>query len=411
MNILFIVPEKIGDNTSSGVSTYTDFLSHELTKKGHNVTVLFQCDENIEYTKKSIIHLVPLWEHPKTGTNFFFRLTRKIFSKNFPKLIHHIAWNLSVFYFVQEQTRQFDIIECPEWGASTLLLSIFTRIPTIVRLHRGWYLYKIDNNLKISIDDWLVIILEFFTISKATGLTAPSSFIFKKYKQLLFWNDISNKIHQIIPNGVGAITSPRKKFSLVLPKKYFLFASRIETAKGVFLLVDAFARIASEFPQTNLVIVGKSVEMIEGSSQKSSKDSLIELIEKKCLTNQVIMFESVLQADLVPFYRNCMFLVLPSMNNENFPMSLLEAQQFNKPLLGSNAGGIPEIIKEGKNGLLFESNNSKMLGDKIRILLQNEKIRLKISKYIATHKSQFSIENTTKKTIQFYLEFINHRKN
>ena len=62
------------------------------------------------------------------------------------------------------------------------------------------------------------------------------------------------------------------------------------------------------------------------------------------------------------------FSVYPSECNENCPFSVLESQMYLTPVIGSNIGGIPELIQVGKTGELFEAGNSDDLYNKIRML-------------------------------------------
>lgn len=64
--------------------------------------------------------------------------------------------------------------------------------------------------------------------------------------------------------------------------------------------------------------------------------------------------------------------VYPSEWYENCPFSVIESQMLGTPVIASNMGGIPELIEEGKTGLLFQAGNAKDLESKLRYLLENE---------------------------------------
>lgn len=63
--------------------------------------------------------------------------------------------------------------------------------------------------------------------------------------------------------------------------------------------------------------------------------------------------------------RNARFTVYPSEWYENCPFSVMESQMYGTPVLGSDIGGIPELIKAGETGELFESGNAEELREKI----------------------------------------------
>ena len=71
--------------------------------------------------------------------------------------------------------------------------------------------------------------------------------------------------------------------------------------------------------------------------------------------------------------------VSPSEIYENCPFSVIESQKYGTPVIGSRMGGIPELIKEGETGLLFEAGNSLDLTEKIKYII-DDKILEKIHK-------------------------------
>lgn len=69
--------------------------------------------------------------------------------------------------------------------------------------------------------------------------------------------------------------------------------------------------------------------------------------------------------------RRARFVVVPSEWYENYPMSVLEAMACGTPVIGAAIGGIPEIVADGKNGLLFPSGDAEALATKIEYLLDH----------------------------------------
>jgi glycosyltransferase involved in cell wall biosynthesis len=79
------------------------------------------------------------------------------------------------------------------------------------------------------------------------------------------------------------------------------------------------------------------------------------------------------------FFDKIDVLILPS-RREGLPEVILESFSFGIPVIASNVGGIPEIVKENYNGFLFESENVNQLIEKIEFIEKNPKIILEISK-------------------------------
>ncbi len=72
--------------------------------------------------------------------------------------------------------------------------------------------------------------------------------------------------------------------------------------------------------------------------------------------------------DLDKLIRNAVCTVYPSEWYENNPFSVMESQERLVPVIGADIGGIPELIRDGVDGKLFESGNSEALADAIKEL-------------------------------------------
>ena len=98
-------------------------------------------------------------------------------------------------------------------------------------------------------------------------------------------------------------------------------------------------------------------------------------------------------------YQNMDALIVPSLD-EAFPTVILEAMAFQKPVIASNAGGIPEIVKDEVTGLLFKRGDFMDLASKVELLLDDDfKQRLVTNAYLNV-KTNFLIDEANQKIIQ-----------
>jgi glycosyltransferase involved in cell wall biosynthesis len=81
---------------------------------------------------------------------------------------------------------------------------------------------------------------------------------------------------------------------------------------------------------------------------------------------------------LFEFYKNCRMLVMPSLWYEGFPGVILEAMAHGRPVVCSRIGGLPEIVEDGKTGLLFEPGNPDDLVEKIQYLWERPEISIQM---------------------------------
>jgi glycosyltransferase involved in cell wall biosynthesis len=121
-------------------------------------------------------------------------------------------------------------------------------------------------------------------------------------------------------------------------------------------------------------------------------DSLKSLVRASGLEGQITW--AGYQEDPTPFYAACDVVVIPSTVSEGLPMVALEAMQLGVPVIGSNVGGIPEIVREGLNGFLFPPKNALALADCIQRISSDSGLhgRLKAAAR-ASVDGRFSIEN------------------
>ena len=138
--------------------------------------------------------------------------------------------------------------------------------------------------------------------------------------------------------------------------------SRVEKQKGQHLVLDAMNISCN---QMQLCIIGHVMS-------EEYKDELIINAKIYHLTNYLKFINFVdSPMSYMPFFD---LVILPTYE-ETFGLVAAEAMIMGVPVIGSNAGGVPEIISYGKNGLLFETKNASDLSKKIDMLYENRALR------------------------------------
>lgn len=124
---------------------------------------------------------------------------------------------------------------------------------------------------------------------------------------------------------------------------YFLYFGRIEKLKGLGTLISTF-----EKTKHKLIIVGDG--------------SYLPDVLKRIVTIPNISYEGFKQnEELMSCISNAMAVVVPSEWYENCPMNVLEAKALGRPVIGSNIGGIPELIRDNIDGYIFEPGDTSGL--------------------------------------------------
>jgi glycosyltransferase involved in cell wall biosynthesis len=130
---------------------------------------------------------------------------------------------------------------------------------------------------------------------------------------------------------------------------YILYFGRLSAEKGIKTLFSAWLQ---QKRKSKLKVVGTGDLFNELNSISTKNDSI-----------EMLGFKS--GEELNSLIREASFIIVPSEWYENNPLTIIEAYANGKPVIGSNVGGIPEIINDGITGLLFEMGSVKDLSEKI----------------------------------------------
>lgn len=135
-------------------------------------------------------------------------------------------------------------------------------------------------------------------------------------------------------------------------KNYVLYFGRYSEEKGIETLVEA----CKELPDIQFVFAGTGPleGMLAGIPNVKN-----------------VGFKTGIE--LEQLIREALFSIYPSEWYENCPFSVMESQMYGTPVIGSNIGGIPELITPGVTGELFESGNKSEMINVIKKMWDNEK--------------------------------------
>lgn len=238
--------------------------------------------------------------------------------------------------------------------------------------------------------------------------------ILSENKNKIILNEIFSTVDRVIvlsPSWVRLIncTFPNNVFSLQVlwnpcpkvnrcintRKKQILFAATIIERKGYITLLQAFGKIAPLFPDWKLVCAGNG-------DIKHGKQVASEL----CIDNQVEWLGWITGDLKEKVFQESSIYCLAS-KGEGFPMSILDAWAYGIPCVMTPVGGLPDIVKDGENGLLFPIGDSDTLAEKLSFLMRNEDVRKTL--VVGADKwvyGDLSEENITHKLEQIYVSLM-----
>lgn len=175
-----------------------------------------------------------------------------------------------------------------------------------------------------------------------------------------------------------------------------LFVGRQTTHKGLPYLIEAFSKFVRYHTSYKLVLVG---EQLEGRIDSS----LVELSRKLGIENKVEFTGRVHDADVRRLMAKSRCLVLPSLA-ESFGMAILEAMASGTPVIASDVGGIPELVRDKYNGLLVPPAKTDRLADALETLASDVTLQKEFARRGKETCRMFSWAEAASKTFRVYEE-------
>lgn len=340
MKILAITPYFYPEG--SGLENYAFQIYKELVKNGHQVT-------GISLSKKNLLEKVE---------------GLKVIRKKYGFVVSNTPVRLRLLFDILRilKTQEFDLIHAhtpvPYAADMAALASKIKKIPLIITYHAS----SLTKGMPIiDLIAKAYQFFEYFTLRRAAKIVAVASNT--KEGILGKWKSKT----EVITPGVDLKTYYRLHNSSRVKNK-ILFAGSLEKSahwKGVDVLLKAVSEVKkeSEDIKLNIAGAGSSIEHY----QKMARELNIE--------NNVFFLGRLDSHKLCIEYQTSMAVIVPTINEaEGCPTVMFEAGACGTPIVASRIAGIPDIIKDGFNGLLVNPNDPVELKDAIIRILKDERL-------------------------------------
>lgn len=275
-----------------------------------------------------------------------------------------IIWRYDIVHFHTVPDRICLIIQLP-----ILLLAKIGRKKVLIHLHVGnqleshiqhkfflWYLDQADA-IAVLAKKWKILLKE-----KYVNVSAP---VFVVYNAC----------------------EPALSLPYIEHEKSILFAGALRPNKACKLILEAYAKIKSKFPDWHINIVGSGIE----EENLKHQTQILKLEDAVIFTGQLSREETRKYFQKAGIYCMCSYV-------EGFPMVVLEAWTYGVPVISTPVGGLPEVIHEGKNICTFPFGDADALSKKLAMLMGNDELRIEMSTYsqdfVHTHFSLDKINDS-----------------
>lgn len=385
MKIAFITYEFPPDTGKGGIATYTQQVVSFLSSHSWEVHVFAGSNFRNEKIHKNgiVIHWIKC-DNPED-----FQI--KVLS----------------YFSAENGISPFDIIESPEIHSNALLVKInHPEIPLVVRLHAPNYLVESLKKRYVSFFQKMRFFLgalkrlrwdlgywrryqkendtDYQFTLKADYITAPSNAM--KDWVVKYWRVAPQKI-SVIPN---IFIPPAKLLEIPIENKCkyktVLFFGRLNVLKGLVTATKVMKRILRKYPDWKFVVIGdngnspnKNVTMKEWMSN--------ELVS---VCHQVSFHEGVAYEQLPNLIEQSEIVILPSLF-ESFSYACAEAMSSGKVVVGSDVGGMTDLIENGVSGFLVNPEDVSMQILVLEKIIENNELR-----FIISNNARKSINNSLK---------------
>lgn len=332
-----------------GIGTYTWYQARALVKLGHDVHVLAGATQPTELTPS---------EHD--GVRVFRLHTDGVLIRGVQCLEKLRLWwtknrlenALSMYGGLRQLLRQhkYDLIEMPECGAEGLLINHLIRVPTLIKFHSPSRLIMQFYDVRRA-DITFCSFLEQVGIRGAGEFSSCSQFLADEAKEKL---GLKRQI-RVIPNGIDLELFDaeksldfRSQHKIPSDRPIIFFSGRMERRKGIHLCKEIVASILEQY-EAAFVFAGQDLF-------DYMKNELLPYWNSKPLRGSVHYLGKLDLREVRSCLRQADIFLLPSLW-ENCPYSCLEAMASRCAIVGSDQGGVPELIRDGDNGLLARSED------------------------------------------------------
>jgi len=340
-----------------GVETHLTILLPALVKMGQKVSLLtgsFEGEKGKSRYKGIAVFRQPIMDLNwlrKRGMNGLFEEVHSVFSdfinETKPDCIH--VHNMHYFSKVHALTIQ-DI-------------AIKKGIPLILTAHNVW-----DDNL----------FLDLIKNIKWAHIIAVSHFIKREIIGTGYNHRDITVVHHGIDQNVYSskvdATDVFKKYPILRRRKVVFHPARMGLAKGCDVSIKALRIIKERFPDVILVLAGTKNIIDWTQTQQKDIAYMVNLVKYLNLRDNVLIDVFQLK-DMPKLYAASLVCMYPSSVSEPFGLTMLEALSSARPMIVTETGGMPEIIKDGINGFIVPVRDFESLASRVIQLLANKDLR------------------------------------
>lgn len=358
---------------NGGIARYFAQFAKTLAAEGHHVHVLTKAhgSASVDYEEGVWVHRLNIRHFPLSDA-----------SPIAPLVVPGHIWSYTQTMLEEVRAinarRTVDVVYCPLWDCEPLGFVIDGQFPLIVALQTTMRFWLESQPLKRSDEHWMntfghpIVAMEEYILERAPLLHSISRAIARDIRKQYAAPIPDTKIHYAplcLEDWSVGMSPPSSNH----PQKLrLLFVGRLESRKGIDVLLDAIPAVLELFPDAILDIVGD--DTIPKADGTTYKGAFLKRDLPASILSRIVFHGRAEEQELREFYRDCDIFIAPS-RYESFGLVFLEALMFGKPVIGCDAGGGPEVVTDGETGYLVAPGDVDGLTKALVKLISNPELR------------------------------------
>ncbi|MFN9344424.1 MAG: glycosyltransferase [Planctomycetota bacterium] len=379
---------------TSGVTYSVLNQARELVRRGHEISI-FRPKPGRGAAPAELPHGVELYDVP--------------FAVPIPR-VPQLRITLPSFITSLRRLRKInpDIVHLnTEWGCGWegLVASRLLGKPTIGTFHTFFAEPGYLKSFGLPPCSWLQSLMwgySVFFFNTCRRVTSPSQAV----KQSLLDHGIRSE-PVLIPNGIP-LPEPidwrqvkRERMKLQIHGPSFVYVGRMSPEKSLPVVLEAFAQVQRRRRRARLVMIG------DGPSLASLKNQAQELGIASAVEFLGHVEHDRLISERLPLLGDAF---VTASKTENQPMSILEAMAMGLPVIGAAAKGIPELVNDGTNGLLFEPDNPRAMASCMLRMAAHTKRRRTMGQQAMLTAANYNMSHVVDRLESLYQETISRSR-
>ena len=374
---------------ANGIVSYTATVRRGLQDLGvrcHVLTPRPMCDPGDE-----TVHHVRSDSH---------RLLSKVMRRLSPELWPQRTFCASLLRTVAGLRSQDNLalLELEESYGWARLLASGCPVPLVVRLHGPWFLNGVANGVPQDAafhrrDQW-----EKAGLIAAQAITAPSRHVLEQTRSHF---GLALADAQVIPNPVEQPADADRWTLEQCDQRRIVFIGRFDRHKGGDTILDAFSRVAHEYPDVRLDVVGPD----RGYTDEAGRTWKIEQYLKEKMSEsarqRVIYHGFQPPVRAAELRKRALVTVAPS-RYETFGIAAAEAMAAGCPVAVCGGGALAEMVQHDHNGVVAQPGDSGDLAVKLLSLLRDPTRAARLGEQAARDAQQYSPRVIAEQTLDFY---------